>query len=147
MSMKKFSLYFLVASLLAACGNAQSTVPTDAPTVLAAAKVESELTPIQQHGAKIYKRCRACHTLDEGGRNKVGPNLWGFYGEKTAAKDGFAYSKAMRAADITWDEETLDAYLERPAKYMPGTKMSFIGLKKKEDRDAVQAYLKLKTSP
>jgi len=100
-----------------------------------------------ERGAKIYKRCRACHTLDEGGKNKVGPNLWGIYGAKTASKEGFAYSKAMKAADITWDEESIDGYLKKPSQYMPGNKMTFIGLKKQEDRDAVQAYMKAKTTP
>jgi len=53
----------------------------------------------------------------------------------------------MKAADIIWDEESLDGYLTRPSKFMPGNKMTFIGLKKQEDRDAVQAYMKLKTTP
>ncbi len=104
------------------------------------------MTPVQR-GAKLYSRCRACHTLDQGGKNKVGPNLWNVYGSKTASKKGFAYSKAMKAADIIWDETTMDGYLKKPATYMPGNKMSFIGLKKQEDRDAVQAYLKEKTTP
>jgi len=143
--MKYLTTCFLAAILLTACGKAESSEPTETPEVVTEVKVE--LTPVQQRGAKIYKRCRACHTLDEGGKHKVGPNLWGIYGAKTAAKEGYAYSKAMRAADIIWDEESLDAYLERPAKFMPGNKMVFIGLKKQEDRDAVQAYMKLKTSP
>jgi len=145
--MKILNSFFLAAILLTACGNAESSEQTKNPEVLTTTKVEDELTPIQQRGAKIYKRCRACHTLDDGGKNKVGPNLWGIYGTKTATKEGYAYSKAMKAADITWDEETLDAYLKRPSKYIPGTKMSFIGLKNQEDRDAVQAYMKLKTTP
>ena len=143
--MKLITTCFLAATLITACGKAESAERTETPVKTAAAK--TELTPIQERGAKIYKRCRACHTLEEGGKNKVGPNLWGFYGAKTAAKDGYAYSKAMKAADIIWDEESLDAYLQRPSKFMPGNKMSFIGLKKQEDRDAVQAYLKLKTTP
>lgn len=106
----------------------------------------AELTPVER-GKKIYKRCKACHTLEQDGRNKVGPNLWNIYGSKTAAKEGFAYSKAMKAADITWDETEMDAFLKKPSTYMPGNKMTFIGLKKQIDRDAVQAYLKEKTTP
>jgi len=60
------------------------------------------MSPMER-GAKLYKRCRACHTLDEGGRHKVGPNLWGIYGSKAGSKDGFNYSKAMAASDVVWD--------------------------------------------
>ena len=102
---------------------------------------------LEERGARIYKRCRACHTLDEDGRNKVGPNLWAVYGAEAGAKEGYAYSKAMKTSGIIWDQETMDAYLKRPADYIPGTKMSFIGLKKQEDRDAVQAYMRAETTP
>ena len=148
--MKFFTACLISTTLLIACGNA-SQAEENKPSERSASKtsetVKVKLTPVQERGAKIYKRCRACHTLDEGGKNKVGPNLWGIYGSKTASKEGYAYSKAMKAADIIWDEESLDAYLQRPSKFMPGNKMSFIGLKKQEDRDAVQAYLQLKTTP
>jgi len=102
---------------------------------------------LEERGAKIYKRCRACHTLEQDGRNKVGPNLWGIYGAKAGEKEGYAYSKAMLASNIVWDQETMDAYLKKPAEYVKGTKMSFIGLKKQEDRDAVQAYMLVETTP
>jgi cytochrome c len=104
------------------------------------------MTPVQR-GAKIYARCRACHTLDQDGKHMVGPNLWDVYGSVAGSKEGFAYSKAMRASGVTWDDETMDGYLKRPSAYMPGNKMTFIGLKKQEDRDAVQAYMKSKTTP
>ncbi len=139
----KTSLTILVASIcLTACGGAETPKVESSP----AAKPVAELTPVQR-GAKVYTKCRACHTLEENGRHKVGPNLWDFYGSKAASKEGFAYSKAMKAADIIWDETTLDGYLKKPGTYMPGNKMSFIGLKKQADRDAVQAYLKEKTTP
>jgi len=152
--MKLFTSCLLASALLASCSNANDepinkaeiktpTIKTTEPVT----KVKLDLTPMQKHGAKIYKRCRACHTLDEGGKNKLGPNLWGIYGAKTASKEGYAYSKAMKAADIIWDEESMNAYLTKPSAFMPGNKMTFIGLKKQEDRDAVQAYIKLKTTP
>jgi len=142
--MKISILSILAYSLLIGCGGSGSSESNPAPSAPKAAAVE--MTPVQR-GAKIYARCRACHTLDEGGRHKVGPNLWDIYGAKSGSKQGFAYSKAMKAANIIWDDETMDGYLTRPSKYMPGNKMTFIGLKKQEDRDAVQAYIKSKTTP
>ena len=138
--MKKLISIATAAFFFTACGG------SSAPEQVTPAKAVVEMTPVQQ-GAKVFKKCRSCHTLEEDGRNKVGPNLWGIYGSKTASKGSFAYSKAMKAADITWDETTMDAYLKKPGTYMPGNKMTFIGLKKQEDRDAVQAYLKEKTTP
>jgi len=73
---------------------------------------------------------------------------YGLWRRETAGtKEGFAYSKAMKASGVVWDEATMDAYLTKPAQFMPGNKMTFIGLKKQEDRDAVQAYMKDKTTP
>lgn len=142
----KTLLTLIIASIgLTACGGSDtSTVKT--PPVVSAAKPVVAVDPVKR-GAKVFKKCRACHTLEENGRHKVGPNLWDFYGKKAASKEGFSYSKAMQASDIIWDETTLDGYLKRPSDYMPGNRMTFIGLKKQSDRDAVQAYLKDKTTP
>ena len=128
-----------------ACGGKKDVAPA-APQEIVVPKPVVELTPIQR-GAKIYARCRACHTLEQGDRHKVGPNLWAVYGSTAGTKEGFAYSKAMKASGVVWDEATMDAYLTKPAQFMPGNKMTFIGLKKQEDRDAVQAYMKDKTTP
>lgn len=144
--MKTYIPALAIASILTACGGGDTSTEPPAPTPALAATPVVEMTLVER-GAKIYKRCQACHTLEDNGRNKVGPNLWNVYGAKAGAKEGFAYSKAMRASEIIWTDETMDAYLTRPAKYVPGTKMSFIGLKKQDDRDAVQAYLKDKTTP
>lgn len=143
--MKKLAPLLATSFILAACGGEKAAEPA-APQEIEAPKPVVELTPVQR-GAKVYAKCRACHTLEEDGRHKVGPNLWAVYGSKAASKEGFAYSKAMIASDITWDETTMDAYLTRPSSYMPGNKMTFIGLKKQEDRDAVQAYMREKTTP
>ena len=104
------------------------------------------MTPLE-HGAKIYKRCKACHTLNEDGKHKVGPNLWDIYGAKAGSKEGFNYSKVMAASDVIWTDETMDAYMTKPSTFMKGNRMSFIGLKKQADRDAVQLYIKSKTTP
>lgn len=92
-------------------------------------------------GKKVFKKCKACHSL-KAGKKKVGPSLFGVMGNKAGQVKGFKYSKAMKAADITWDDASLDAYLTKPKKFLKGTKMSFAGLKKKADRDNVIAYVK-----
>ncbi len=95
-------------------------------------------------GKKIFKKCKACHSL-KAGKKKVGPSLNDVLGKKAAQVKGFKYSKAMKKADITWDDATLDAYLTKPKKFLKGTKMAFVGLKKKKDRDNVVAYIKANT--
>lgn len=94
-------------------------------------------------GQKVFKRCVACHTVDEGGRNKVGPNLWNIFGSTAGKRDvGYKYSAAMKSSDIVWDETTMSSYLENPRKAVPKTRMAFPGLKKTKQRDDVIAYLK-----
>jgi cytochrome c2 len=92
-------------------------------------------------GKKVYKKCKACHSL-KAGKKKVGPSLHGVLGNKAGQVKGFKYSKAMKKADITWDDASLDAFLTKPKKFLKKTKMSFVGLKKKKDRDNVIAYIK-----
>lgn len=98
-----------------------------------------------ERGAILYKRCRACHTLEQDGRHKVGPNLWNVYGRTAGTREGFNYSKAMAASGIVWTDETLSGYIENPARYMAGNRMSFVGLRKEEDRAALLEYLRAET--
>ncbi len=93
-------------------------------------------------GAKVFKKCKACHTVNDGGKNLVGPNLFGIVGMKAAQVKGYKYSKAMKASGLTWDEATLDTYLKKPKALVKKTKMTFIGLKKDKQRANVIAYLK-----
>ena len=91
-------------------------------------------------GKTAFKKCALCHTT-EAGKNKIGPSLFGIVGRKSATLEDFNYSEAMKKFDHTWDEGTLDEYLTDPRATVPGTKMIFLGIKDKTERDDVIAYL------
>lgn len=91
-------------------------------------------------GEKVFKKCKACHAIEEG-KNKTGPSLYGVVDREAGSIEGYKYSKAMAGSGLVWDAVTLDGYLENPRKYLKGTKMSFAGLKKDTDRTNVIAYL------
>ena len=94
-------------------------------------------------GKKVFRRCAACHTVEKGGANKVGPNLWDIFGSTAGERPtGFNYSKALKSSGIVWDDATMSAYLENPRKAVPKTRMSFAGLKKPDQRVDLIAYLK-----
>ncbi len=96
-------------------------------------------------GRRTFKLCQSCHTLNEGGQNLVGPNLYGFFGREIGAAEGFAYSKAVEESDIVWTPEILSEWLESPRNFLPGNRMSFAGVRKPEDRTAVIAYIMAET--
>lgn len=96
-------------------------------------------------GAKIFKKCQACHQVGEGAKHRIGPHLNGIFFRPAASFAGYKYSKGMRrAADsgLVWDLEGLEAFLTNPRKAVHGTKMSFAGLKKPKDRADLLAYLR-----
>lgn len=95
-------------------------------------------------GKKLFNRCKACHTANEGGPNRSGPNLWGIFGSNAARRDnGYRnYSKPMKESGIVWTEETLSAFIENPRKAIPRTRMTFAGMKNPKQRADLIAYLK-----
>ena len=111
-------------------GGSEESGP-DFATLLASADVDQ--------GAKVFGKCNACHKID--GSNATGPYLNGVVGRAVGAVDGYSYSGAMAAVFDTWSPENLNAFVENPKGAAPGTKMSFSGLKKAEDRANLVAYL------
>jgi len=96
-----------------------------------------------EEGAKVFRKCRACHTVDQE-KNRVGPHLVGIVGRPVASSDGFKYSDAMiefGADGKVWDEETLTVYLRKPRALVKKTTMVFAGFKKDEDIENLLAYL------
>ena len=118
----------------------------DGATEQAAAPVEESVLVLLasasiEKGEKAAKKCLGCHTLEKGGANKVGPNLWNILGRKKGASEGYAYSDALLSLGTTWSYENFNDFLKNPKEYAPGTKMSF-ALKKASDRANVILYLR-----
>jgi cytochrome c len=107
--------------------------PVDLGTLLASADAA--------RGAGTAKLCSACHTFDQGGANRVGPNLWAVVGRDVAATGGFAYSPALSAHPGAWSYQELDRYLASPMRAIPGNKMAFAGIRNPRDRANLLAYL------
>jgi cytochrome c len=94
-------------------------------------------------GEKVFKKyCLACHALPTEEKNKVGPMLKGVVGRHSGSVESYNYSKANKESGITWDETTLETYLSGPQKFVPGTKMTFVGIKDPVERANVIAFLK-----
>lgn len=129
--------------LVTACGEpAASSAPGAAPaadlnTLLAQADVAQ--------GKVLFLQCRACHSVEAGGPNKVGPNLHGVFGRKAGLAPGYAYSDALAKSDIVWTAATLNDWLARPSDFLPGNRMVFVGIRDPQDRANLIAYLKQET--
>ena len=124
------------------------------PEAGAAAAAPAEVEPIApllasasaDAGKAVFKQCQACHNADKDGKNAIGPNLYDVVGRKKASHPGFSYSNAMQDAakkgDGVWTFEEINKFIANPKADVPGTKMTFIGLKKAQDRANVEAFLR-----
>lgn len=117
---------------------AHAAAPVDAGPTLA----ELLSTASADKGMSLFKKCKACHTTDQGGRNLVGPNLWNVVDRAKGSLDSYKYSGAMKAKGGVWDYADMDAFLKKPSAFVAKTKMSFAGMKKATDRAAMIAYLR-----
>lgn len=155
----------LTLTLLSGCGpgykGADTTGTATAPTVSpdarlakpsdeATAKLLAALpapynTADLLNGQRQSALCRSCHTFTEGGPDLTGPNLHGVFGRRVGSKPGYAYSKAVKAATFTWDAAKLDQWLADPKGFLPGTKMTFLGIRDPKDRIDLIAFLKVQT--
>ena len=93
-----------------------------------------------QRGAQVFAQCKVCHSL-EAGKNMIGPGLHGLFGRKVGSVPGYAYSPAMKNANVTWNDDTLSKYLADPKAFIPGDKMVFGGIKDPSKLGDLLAYL------
>ena len=93
------------------------------------------------HGEKVFKKCSACHSIEAGGGNKIGPALYNVVGRKIAAVEDYKYSKALVEYTKNWSFEELNGFLIKPQKWIKGTKMAYAGLRKEKDRASIILYL------
>ncbi|MCZ6516447.1 MAG: cytochrome c family protein [Gammaproteobacteria bacterium] len=140
-----------IALLLTACeGGGPDTPAAESGQPADTVEAEKSLAELLaaadvDQGKRLYLQCRACHSLEKGGINKVGPNLYGFFGQPAGQVEDFAYSDALQESEIVWTPETLDRWLARPSEFLPGNRMVFVGVRRPTDRASLIAYLQQKT--
>lgn len=116
---------------------AEKAAPAPAPSPAAKVEPVAAVTP-----PASFARCAVCHNVAKGAGSKIGPNLWGVYGTKAAEVSGYNFSDAMKASGLTWNDATLDQWIAGPMKMVPGTMMSFPGIKDPAKRAEIIAFLK-----
>jgi cytochrome c len=153
--MIRLSMTALAAVALVSCGQGPAPGKGEAPArpaPTAAAKAASLTTfpaPWSEadldNGRRVFARCRACHTITEGGPDMTGPNLHGLFGRRAGTHPRYNYSATLREAGFLWDGERLQDWLENPRTFLRGNKMSFAGIPDATDRRDVVAFLKVET--
>ncbi len=122
-------------------GGAAVPAPVALPAFDPAPVVKAATDANAQNGGKIFKKCQVCHTGEQGGANKAGPNLWGIVGRPKASHAGFNYSDPMKAKGGDWTPEDLVAFVHSPKTFVPGTKMLFQGVNDTSEIADLLAYL------
>ena len=115
----------------------ENTIKTDEKVDISALMALGDIA----HGEKVFKKCSACHSIEAGGGNKIGPALYNVVGRKIAAVEDYKYSKALVEYEKNWSFEELNGFLIKPQKWIKGTKMAYAGLRKEKDRASVILYL------
>ncbi|OYU77853.1 MAG: cytochrome c family protein [Alphaproteobacteria bacterium PA3] len=98
------------------------------------------------NGRRQFAKCRSCHVIEKGGDNRVGPALHGVFGRTAGTAAGFTYSPALKGAGFVWDADKLNQWLADPKGFLPGNRMTFVGLKQEKDRRDVIAYIKVESA-
>ena len=118
----------------------------DATATHASSKSQVDIAALLQmgdieHGKKVFKKCAACHSINQGGGNKIGPRLWNIMFRPVGSISDYKYSKALSGYKKEWSWEEMNGFLIKPSKWIKGNKMGFAGLKKEKDRASVILYL------
>ncbi len=136
-----------VCAALSGCGKKDDTAGLPLPLTDAekAALIASLPEPYHSadltHGEALFGNCKSCHSIERGGKNLTGPNLYGVFGRVAGTKKNFDYSDVVKSAGFAWDADHLDGWLSGPRNFLKGTKMSFSGLKDPTDRRDLIVYL------
>lgn len=126
---------------LSACGKATDDAAATGQASAGNADTTAVAQAVALSGKAIFNRCAACHKIEAGAANGIGPNLHGIVGRSVASVPGFTYSTALKNKGGVWDKAALDEYLAHPAKSVPGTKMAFVGIAKADERNTLIDYL------
>ena len=132
---------YQVASVTTSASNASAETSSGTGNIMAIFASTSAT-----EGEKVFKKCAACHSIAEGGKNKIGPALWGVLGRQAGSLPDYKYSKAMAAHGQKWSFEEMNGFLIKPKDWIKGTKMSYAGLKSEKERAAVILYMNENTN-
>ena len=140
---KNLSL-LIVSFLLISCSDQKSPdnekVESVPPTSITNLETIMTVGDIER-GRKLYIQCRACHSLKPNETNRIGPSLYGIINQQAGSIEGYEYSEALKQSNVYWNLDNLDQWIEKPYEMIPGNKMVFSGMRKKQDRNDLIAYI------